>query len=244
MNVYLYQNNTEKILKNAYIGEVWTPWDNTVAYYKFDWDTKDYSWNWLDLTAYNITYNTIASWNSCAYFNWASAYALNTTIDKTLSWWTQNIRVKKYRNNSDEVICQIAITPQWQITWDWWWIIRSTSTQTGNISHTLYYNNFVFEAVNNTWIANWTWMNVVAVAWSSGNKLYINWQQVTATYNYWNSSTSFWSIRFNRLSAWRHQHVSAQYAQCELSNRILENREWTAKEVQDYYNLTKSNYWL
>ena len=65
---------------------------------------------------------------------------------------------------------------------------------------------------------------------------------MTTTYNYGNSSTSFGNRRFNRLVISKHQSASAQYAQCELSNWIIETVEWTAQDVANYYSSTKSNY--
>jgi len=67
MWVYLYPNNTETELKNAYIGEYVAPrepWANTVAYYKFDWNLNDSSGNNrnMALSRGSVTYWTI--WNN------------------------------------------------------------------------------------------------------------------------------------------------------------------------------------
>jgi hypothetical protein len=41
MGVYLYPSGTETELKNAYIGEYWSPNANTIAYFPFKDDILD-----------------------------------------------------------------------------------------------------------------------------------------------------------------------------------------------------------
>lgn len=53
MNVYVWTNT----MKNAYIGDVWTPWSNTLAYYPLATGTKDYSWNGRDGTNNWVTFS-------------------------------------------------------------------------------------------------------------------------------------------------------------------------------------------
>ena len=233
--VLVWQNWQEKQIYPA----GWKPWSNTIAYYKFNGNWNDSSWNWLNLTMNNVTYSTLSSWISVAYFN-GSAYWLNTSLSKTLTEWTQSIWICKSRNTDSETFTQIgSVSPT-----DWEWSIKTYWTSTGNIWTTLYYWGFIYRWYNNTWISNWTWIHVVVVWWSGGNKLYVNWQQVTLSYVYWNSSTSFGSRAFTILSIGRHRAASADWMQWYVSEWIVEDKQRTAQEVIDYYNQTKSNYWL
>jgi len=75
MNVYLYQNNTEKILKNAYIGEVYK--------YSYDFRNKTVS----QITADGWTYTNTPLFDS----DWMYYSTWNSVLDKTIQQiWTHN----------------------------------------------------------------------------------------------------------------------------------------------------------
>lgn len=234
--IYMRQNGVQKQIYPA----TWNPWSNTIAYYPLNWDVNDYSGNNRNLTAYNVTYDTLTNGEQVAYFNWSNAYAILTGLSLRISKWTQNVWIKKSRNNSGECFTQVWATG----TNDWGWRTYTYTTSTWAIWHNLYYNSSIFQWYNNTWIANWTWMNVVTVVSNTWNKFYVNWQQVTLTYSKWNTSTWFWTRTFNTLVLSRHPWASADRCQWDISRWIIEDRAWTDAEILSYYNLTKWNYWL
>ena len=115
MNVYLYQNNTEKILKNAYIGEYHTleydfrsqniltffwQWDNSFPY----WYT---AWSW---------YYTIKS----GYYQWQTLWTLPS--EAYVSWVKKITIIWSLQN----AICCFVLTNStswnWSVTWIRWWV--------------------------------------------------------------------------------------------------------------------------
>ena len=214
------------------------PWANTIAYYTFNGDCDDSSSNWYDLTPYNVTYSTITNGDEVAYFNGSNAYAILTWLNMTISDATMNIWIKKTRNTASENFGQLASTTEW------WRSITTRTTWTWDIWNQLYYSAWQFLGSNGTWIANDTWMNVVITAGSTGNKLYVNGQEVAMTYNHWNSSTPLWTRLFDWIVISRHVAADANWAQWYVSKRIIEDKMRTASEISDYYDLTKWSYWL
>ena len=216
----------------------WKPWANTIAYYPLNWDANDYSWNSRNLTATDITYNTLSSWLKVAYLNWSSSYAIINNQSISMSECTLNIWIKRW---------QISNSETWWSIWYWGdaaYRISPNSSTEWNLWHLLYANWWVFQWTNNTWIRNWEWANYVSVTTSSGNKFYVNGQEVALSYSRWNSSIGFGTRNFNNIVIWKHPTISADRTKWEASNWIIEDKARTAEEVAKYYNLTKAKYWL
>ena len=99
MGVYLYPNNTETELKNAYIGEYperWQPWANTVAYYPLTSTTtvNDLSGNGYTLSTHDtLPTFWIYQWVDCASFN---SNSLKTSSVNPWAYW-KLARTVKYR---------------------------------------------------------------------------------------------------------------------------------------------------
>jgi hypothetical protein len=85
----------------------------------------------------------------------------------------------------------------------------------------------------------WSWHNIVATRISWINYLYIDnvlqWQK-----SWWTSLSNFNSLRILNRVWW--QSWSNTWAL--MDELIVEKAWWTAQEISDYYNQTKSNYWL
>ena len=222
--VLIWQNNQEKQIYPA----TWNPWANTVAYYPLTDDFNDHKWSW---TLYNLTNNgwslTTLSWVKCAYYNWSS-YSSNSSIS---FWSTRTLLAWCY------------------LLWNW------MIAYTGTYNSSRY--NLLALFSNNSWKLNVsdlqvTWFNTsstylnqwVLLAWivdgqsTSTMKMYINW----SLYN--ESSRNYWSTDTSWLWVWRKYDINSDYLTWYISNLIIENKAWTAQEVLDYYNQTKSQYGL
>ena len=232
MNVYLYPSNTETELKNAYIGEYkeWTPWANTLAYFPLEWDYKDYSWNWNNGTK-SWTINFVTSWGltyaeTSSYTAWYVSFpiTMNSTA-YTLSWWVN-----------------LQLPSQYYRWWSIFWIWNTTNSLCGT-DVWWWYNKFDVTVVGTRdWISNVapsasTWYHIAWIFTTTWMKMYVNWAQAYSDSNSYTLSWSSWKL-FSRdaLTSWDYHWA--------LSQIIIENKEWTQQEVSDYYNLTKSNYWL
>lgn len=225
---------------NSITPEYWRkPWENTIAYYKLDWNWNDSSWNWRNLTASNISYETLSSWLKVAYFNWNSSLK-STFTEFWLTELTVNIRIKKMRNVNWE--CPIAVRDD--ASYDAELSIRSLSTTQWNIWSQYYQNATKRQWRKDTWISNWTRMNVMFTVSTSWNKFYVNWSEVSLTYSSWNSNVWLQNAKTNMIIFWRHPVVSADRFQWYVSQAIIEKKIRTATEWIDYYNKTKRLYWF
>jgi hypothetical protein len=89
-------------------------------------------------------------------------------------------------------------------------------------------------------LSSWTWVHYVSIFDRTDGtiKVYKDWTFVgSASAGYdlaytWVALTIGWSAVWGR------------YFDGRLSNVIIEDKVRTAQDVADYYNLTKSNYWL
>ena len=227
MNVYIW---TSGELKNAYIGEYgWKPWANTIAYYPLEWDANDYSWNWWNGTwTWNESYTTLSSWLKVADFPYSSNW--QNYISSSLTTAPATVSFRLYFDNISTSSLQDWRCPIWQYnaSWSWWsfaYYIGSSSkiycwsweyTQTFNAT-TRYYIT----------ITNWKF-------YLNGNELFTcgsfssSWNTLSIWTNYKNSE---WA-NYKRALNWK------------MSRIILESVNRTQEEISNYYNQTKSLYWI
>jgi hypothetical protein len=228
MNIYLHPSGVKKELKNDYIGEykVFVPWSNTLLYLPMTDDLLDHSWKSVTVTNNGVS---ISSWTW--YFN-GSWYLSIPTADNilwnvfTISWYWKVSARPTY-----SAIFATRNSTSWWLTvqYEWTHLFASTAT-----------NNWDLIAVGNIFTKNNVWENYVLVRKVTNWELYKNWVKVwTATSWNWNIIQS-WSASF----IWRNGADSATNITWYIGQFIIENRAWTAQEVSDYYNQTKSNYWL
>lgn len=217
------------IFNTVYGGEwKWKPWSNTIAYYKLETDTKDYSWNNRDLTNSWVTFvssiwwATIPvwyfNWSSRAYINWATQ--LNTWYTISL-WqkWNTGAFIFDLRNNNE----------YWQwvmmIHESWYFKLRQQKASNAEEEYSRTDDNN-----RNHWVLTWT-----GSVWT----IYFNWTQVKQatinnSINTSNSNLSLWSRYSGNTNNWTWY----------ISNFIVESSVWSAQEVLNYYNKSKSKYWI
>ena len=202
----------------------WWPWANTVAYYPLTSDFNDASWNSRNLTNSWWTITTLNGVN-CAYYDGSSYsmfdnYSLSNTA-RTISCW-----VCKSNN------ARVAIS-----------VSDYNSTASGSLS-VAFYLSYILVA-DNAWAqtyaetaTSWVWYYVTGVQEWSTVKGYLNWEFKWESTTRPNQTPTWWSL-------WaRHETVHGDKYIWYISNVILENKVRTAQEVADYYNQTKSTYWL
>ena len=196
----------------------WNPWANTVAYRPLTSSStvNDLSWNSHTLTnSWSVTFGTY-KWVDCAYFN-------GNQLTQSFSWSWSIITVSA-----------------------WWYYENIISASTSNVELLRYWSNF------------WPWIDrstnkINCSPWTSTNTIpskNTSWALLTYTYDgSWHlklymNTTEIWTN--NSASPW----IWANLILCNtnfkwwLSNVIMEKSCWTSAEISDYYNLTKSNYWL
>ena len=148
---------------------------------------------------------------------WSSNLYFNNLSDnaKFVSFWVKFWSVKSWGNNQT---VQMK-TPQ---------MFYSYYNVTSSFNQRFAYYNGSWHASNQATTTSWTWY-YFAYGYTGTNVVaYINWNQIL------NVATSTASTTFE---IWRNINQT-------LSELIFETQVWTAQEIQDYYNKTKSNYWL
>ena len=243
MNIYLHPSGVKKELKNDYIGEVWTPNANTIAYRPLESNANDIVWgyNWTNVSW--ISYDTLASWKKVA-------KATTTTANIAISWAI----LDRIWSNDFTISCWVYLT--WVNTM--WYNITSLFLVIKNSSP--YPWPQIFLSNNSNW---WSWIYFAPqwVSWVSSNTSYDNvinrWINIVYTRSSWvckwyinavqettqnsNISYSWWTWWF-LFARWDSNQQLLTWSMG--SEYILELKWWTAQEILNYYNKTKSNYWL
>ena len=229
----------EHELKNAYIGYWWTPWSNTLAYYPLNSTTtvNDQSWNGRNLTNNNsVTFGTY-HWVDCADFN---SYG-DTLYNYSASWlpsWKVALTVSVW------VYYSSVRSGYWEALFSIWntnhhAFVATKDSGNNKLSVTDYGDSIYTSFTPSTW----QWRNMVFTAEADSNtwKVYINGVEQTTSWavsNYaWLSGTNFRINGFFWDNSWL-------WIIGNMSEFIFENKTWNATQVADYYNSTKSNYWI
>jgi hypothetical protein len=219
MGVYLYPNNTETELKNAYIGEYWWhPWANTIAYYPFKNDILDETWN----TSLSWSWTKDTIWYTFSTNNSIS----NASSTKFVSYW---FKLNSYSGNWSSLW---HISSLWELCY-WVSQTRSYSWMVWSIG---FFKNSSWSSYSykNVWIDTNQWHHIAY--WYDGNN--IVWYFDGIEYTIWS-----WYYNFGSdvilLRLWNDWATNVTF-----SDVILENAARTAQEIANYYNQTKSNYGL
>ena len=210
------------------------PTSNTLLYMPLDWDL--YKSGTATTTA---TLWSNASWGTVLWdLKWLS---LNGTANSNIiiSWlpafsdFTLNIWVKLNNRDNDAMFVK---------RWNWnsagknlqFWMRKNQSYKT-------MFNFFTYDQYGNTSLNTNTRYNII-VTYNYSTKaknIYLNWS------NNW-STTSAWQIDFWTVDVyiWSNEDWSASVVNWLMSNLIIENKEWSSTEVSNYYNSTKTLYWI
>lgn len=222
--VTIWPNGTEKQIRPAW----WQPWANTVLYLPFKSDLLDHSWNSVSL----VTQGSVSIDNATAKFNgWYiyKTWSYGAALPFTVSLW-----VKFNSIPSSEECCIINSNHYSGLYYGW------------NIS--LIASNKQIRLETLPWSAVYTGVTAVtntryyvtAVIKSGGSILYLNGTQKNTTTGTPNLQNYLWI----GTNYWKGSDLWKQVLKWNLSEVVIENKVRTAQEVSDYYNSTKSLYWI
>lgn len=212
----------------------WTPWANTVAYYPLTSvsTVDDESGNNRDLTNSWIIFGDYW-WVDCGYFD-GSVYASFSwfSLDnsaRTVNFWAY-CTWSVWGYYAVAHISDFSAHPSWSLwvkfnnwntnVWPWDWVNASAETVTATVT---------------AW-----WHNIVVVQESTAVKLYVDGTLIGTNSSYPSESwtPSGWSVGSKNASTHSERFIGY------VSNLILEDKVWTATEVADYFDQTKSTYWI
>lgn len=229
-------------IKKIYVGteqvrpSLWKPWANTLLYLPLENDINDATWNHT-MTLTTTSYGTVAKDSSWYYYfngGYISSESYTWPTQATLCCWVK--RDTKVENH-----------------WEFW---LSTHLRNWSPYHYLAFCFGKYSWTNwayciATW--SWTWHETQTpqatigtwehwcVTYDSTNWgiLYKNWTQVSTLAASWNLATYNWPtcVGWPNISSFY-----GQYFQWYLSKVIYESKSWTADEVADYFEWTKSEY--
>lgn len=222
--------------------EPWTPWANTLCYYPLNWNLNDYSGNNRNLTWSWVTYTSWWPWQVGVFENWGYAYYTNQSLFNisypfTYSFYVQADSIPTgyyswgYANNTRALtVCSINNIASYD---------KSAGFALGSCMWYNYYNVLYYVR---WWtpIAN-TWYYMVYTFDGSKQRLYLNGTLVWEN-NCWWSFTGFSNASI-MLAHQRNSNGDLPF-NGKLSNVIVENKVRTDQEIADYFNATKSNYWI
>jgi len=243
MNVYLYQNNTEKILKNAYIGEVWTPTSNTLLYMEFNNNLNDSSWKWVSISWSGIWYEDI----------WNKKCVKLTSLTGEITWpwnlmapvWTWDFAVSFYikpvtSNNVPSVFqsCNTASPRNWCFMFMWF---NPSNFTKDRVAFYVNDSNKSTTSVTCTSLV-WSWHHFLFTRYNWVCYWYIDGVSVLTPYS---DSTSFLNVWYQWIlnRAWSNDQ-KWQNTWCCMSELIVEKQWWDSSKAIQYFDITKSNYWL
>lgn len=215
-------------------GGGWTPWANTTLYLPLNWDITDpynqvtYNWVWT---------SSFATWSTgvqAANFTWSNAIALGTSTDfiwntwecTTLFWFTTT-------SPSTEQRCSL------NLNWEYFMINRITGGKLNG--HALTTSNEYSVSWTTSIVANTKYLATITRKENWKMCVYLNWNLEWETNIRWTFKSlpyQFWQ----HIGAWR--LGNSEFWRWMIKDFIIENRERTAQEISDYYNQTKSNYWI
>lgn len=222
MNVYIYSDQ-------------WNPWSNTVWYWTFDDQNAnqitDVSWNWNNLTG-----NTMPTYIQVLWSNYAWNY------NNVSSWWTQSYSWT-IDWNKFTVMLWLKVSATWQQ-----YIINIVKDSSGNSPALIYwFNSWQIELywyVNGTTyrstIKSSTSLDTWYCVWFTRNwttmKTYINGAYVASL----TIPVVTWLTSFVLGSNWPSQRFHWQIGEAVLKSWVEEDLSY----MSNYYNQTKSLYWI
>lgn len=214
----------------------WQPWANTIAYYPLNWNLNDNSGNGYNLTNSWTTFITLASWKQVLSVEQASAYNNSFTYDLsgkdfTISYfvkdtaqriWYSDFPYIRLYNSSNSVLYENkhAWPSQRNLVW-------------ARIN-----NNYPWDVERYNIDENWHSYFYVYNNTDRVQKLYVDWNLVSTAQPISNPiSTACAKLQVGGL--WYKGQVHFQ-----MWDLIIEDKVRTAQEIADYYNKTKSQYWI
>ena len=198
------------------------PTANTVVYYPLSLNADDYSGNNYHLTEnWSITYTE--QW---AVFTWSQSLSRSTTAllptwasDRTVSMWMYPQSSSGYKNLI--VYWSNASLQSFRLWVSKTWYLVFSSYGSDSSTYATPFNNRY---------------NVVAKYTNNTVYVYVNntlWITFAKTLNTTNSNLNIW------MNIWGSNNMI-----WKISEVIIENKARTDTEISNYYNSTKSLYWL
>lgn len=243
--VLIWQNWVEnQVRPSVYKRE---PTANTLLYLPLKSDIVDQSWQ-------STTRTFTTSWTSFTTVWWVQSLNVAST------WWIKltapyPLQDNDKRTNPITVSMLIYVTSQSQSSrrtlfdiaatnWNRQWIALYENTS--NIRMQSSWWDTVYATLTAPIIAN-QWMNIVYTITSSSTKLYVNWE-LKASWD-WNPQWPWGNRPYSRdntqwIFCTRDVNNYGSWLNWNARELIMEEVEWSADDVSNYYNRIKAKLWF
>lgn len=219
MKLYYGARPVQRVMKAGVQVRPWEvdSWENTIAYYKMDWNVNDSSGNGNNGTATSITYTTGRVWDA-AVFNGSTSNITVTSSPSLVSNWSIGFIVK----TSSSI--QQAIYSKW-ISPSSWRQLHVYIFTNGKLKIDIPYivDNIVESA---TAVNDWNYHYIaITRSWNVWS-MYVDWVLSSSATN---ASTQ--EENTNQLTIWKDSTTPSQYLNWLLDEVKLYNRVLTAWEI-------------
>ena len=229
-------------LKNAYIGEVWTPWSDTLLYLPLKNDTNDYSNNHYTITSSwtiskgNIWYQFGSGWRS--YLSTPSLTLDWKLSDLTISFWHYYVSTEQTWGSSIIVSKYIGSNTSPRVVFNTAYY-RTNSVMDKSLTYMIWNTSNQLKQIKANTLSSWWWHNIICTLSQWTMKIYVDWLLD-------NTLTWAWTPKAvnTPIYIWAYQGSNDKYFVWELSEVIIDNLEWSASDISKYYNWTKWDYWI
>ena len=214
----------------------WQPWANTVAYYPLTSTTtvNDQTNNWHDWTNNWVAFGTYAGVD-CAYFDRSSYISVPDSPE--LRWWDA-YTISLWYNYDGNGVTAIDFYSKWKDTATGRMLNRVILGSNPYLQTTMCASNEIGGYMSSS-VISW-WHNWLVVRSAPNTLLYIDGQLAFS----WTQTSSYTNTDAVLIWAGTNWSTTDYYVSWHMSNVIVENAARTAQEILDYYNNTKSNYWI
>lgn len=226
MGLYVWTS----ILKEAYLWKYeWTPASTVLAYYKFENNLNDSSWNWHTLTASGtVSYNSNAVVLASNAYLYCNNFSDVFNHDRTIS-----VRIYLTSRGSDNSIYFSK----------WTWATRQQLMEW--VTKTWYSGMWFYgEDVNWTTATSLnTWYNIVST-YKYSTREYKNYINAVADVN-WTLSAQYSIPAWTRFNIWAIANATSNNNYRvfgRLTEYIIDGATWSAADVTTYFNATKSRF--
>lgn len=220
----------------------WQPWANTLAYFPFNWDANDYSWNGHHLSnVWTVSYTTqLANGHYVATRTWwiTTQSAFYTTFSYTNVPITMIWRCRTSWNGTDWFL--------WTNKWMLWYSDGNNNWNVIKTAHNNWYYSYVASnpqssctADSWSYYADGNWHLIIWVFDTTWVSLYVD--NMTTPVCSWTTSTVWTTCTWVLNIGWRYSQSYYSF-NWDLSEFIMENKARTEQEISDYFDQTKSLY--
>lgn len=208
----------------------WKPWANTLAYYKFENNLNDSSWNSHTLTnSWTISYDNNSVVLASDAYLYCNNFSDTFNHDRTISVW---IYITSRASDNSIYFSK------------WTWAIRQQLMEW--VTKTWYSGMWFYgEDINWTTATSLnTWYNIIST-YNYSTRKYNNYVNAVNDIT-WTLSAQYSLPAWTRFNIWaiaNDVNNTGYRVYWKLTEYIIEKKEWTQTDATNYFNETKWRFW-